>query len=113
MFLLYINDITKYIESPLRLFTDDFILYRTIKTHEDATKFQQDLDLLHEWAVKWQLRFNVTKCTIMLFTRTLSSINYKLNDNNLGKHSYLSITQDNNLLWSSHINNTATKANTV
>ena len=29
--------------------------------HEDATKLQQDLDLLHEWVVKWQLRFNVTK----------------------------------------------------
>ena len=48
------SDITKHIESPLRLFADDYILYRTIKTHEDATKLQQDLDLLHEWAVKIQ-----------------------------------------------------------
>ena len=62
MFLLYVNDITKRIESPLTLFADGCILYRTIKTHEDATKLQQDLDLLHEWAVKWQLRFNVLLC---------------------------------------------------
>jgi len=94
MFLLYINDITKHIESPLRLFADDCILYRTIKTHEDATKLQQDLDLLHEWAVKWQLRFNVAKCTIMRFTRALSPIifNYKLNGSNLStssEHSYV------------------------
>ena len=44
---------------------------------------QQDLDLLHEWAVKWQLRLNVTKRTIMHFTRTFSPIifNYKLKGN--------------------------------
>ena len=116
MFLLYINDITRHIESPLRLFADDCILYKTIKTPEDATKLQQDLDLLHEWAVKWQLRFNVTKCTIMRFTRSLSPIifNYKLNGNNLNtssEHSYLGVTLDSKLSWSSHINNTAAKAN--
>jgi len=46
------------------IFADDCILYRTIKTYEDATKLQQDLDLphVHEWAVKWQLGFNVNKC---------------------------------------------------
>ena len=30
MFLLYINDIAKGINSPLRLFADDFLLYRVI-----------------------------------------------------------------------------------
>ena len=111
-----INDITINIESPLRLFADDCILYRTIKTNKDATKLQQDLDILHEWAVKWQLRFNVTKCTIMRFTRTSPPIifNYKLHGNNLStssEHSCLGVTLDSKLSWSSHINNIAAKAN--
>ena len=32
MFLIYINDITKDISSQLRLFADDCLLYRTIKS---------------------------------------------------------------------------------
>ena len=35
--LLYINDISELVNSPLQLFTDDCLLYRTITTDEDAT----------------------------------------------------------------------------
>ena len=116
MFLLYINDITEHVNSPLRLFADDCLLYRIITTNEDAIQLQHDLDQLHEWATKWQLRFNVTKCTIMRFTRSLSPIifNYKLNNHNLGtsnQHSYLGVILDNKLSWSPHISNIAAKAN--
>ena len=30
MFLLYINDISEHVNSPLRVFADDYLLYRTI-----------------------------------------------------------------------------------
>jgi len=59
MFLLYINDISEHLNSPLQLFADDCLLYRTITTDEDTTQVQCDLDQLQEWATKWQLRFNV------------------------------------------------------
>ena len=32
LFLLYINDINKNIQSPIRLFADDSIIYRKIKS---------------------------------------------------------------------------------
>ena len=51
MFLLYINDITKDIDSPLRMFADDCLLYRIIESTEDTTKLQQDLNILSEWAI--------------------------------------------------------------
>ena len=35
MFLLYINDITKGMNSPLCLFADDCLLYRVINSVED------------------------------------------------------------------------------
>ena len=44
MFLLYINDITKDINSPLRLFADDCLLYRVINSAEDANMLQEDLN---------------------------------------------------------------------
>jgi len=40
MFLLYINDIITDIDSPLRIFADD---YRIINTPEDTTILQKDL----------------------------------------------------------------------
>ena len=46
MFLLYINDIATGISSPLRLFVDDCLLYRTIKSIEDSIILQKDLELL-------------------------------------------------------------------
>ena len=63
MFLLYINDISNNIQSPLRLFADDSLLYRVINTEQDTLQLQQDLDLLSDWAETWQLKFNVNKCT--------------------------------------------------
>ena len=73
MFLIYINDITENISSPLRLFAGDCILYRAI-AEEDAIHLQNDLDQLFVWEIKWQQHFNVTKCTIMRFTRSSSPI---------------------------------------
>ena len=49
MFLLYINNMSTEIESSIRLFADDCILYRIIKTTEDHNCLQQDLNILIEW----------------------------------------------------------------
>jgi len=65
--------VSQHVNSPLQLFADDCLLYRTITTDEDATQLQRDLDQLQEWATKWQLRFNVSKCTMMQLTKSLSS----------------------------------------
>ena len=81
MFLLYINDITNDIDSPLHMFADDCLLYRIIESTEDTIKLQQDLKILSEWANTWQLTFNVTKCAVIRCTRiTHPTIhNYTLN----------------------------------
>ena len=58
MFLLYINDIADNVSSSLRLFADDCLLYRTIKSTEDSILLQKDLHLLSKWASVWQMQFN-------------------------------------------------------
>ena len=40
MFLLFINDIHENLDSTLRLFADDAILYRSIKTMNDSDILQ-------------------------------------------------------------------------
>ena len=75
------------------------------------------INYLATWALKWQLRFNVAKCTIMRFTRSLSPLvfSYNLpNNHSLStstQYSYFGILLDNKLSWSSHINYITTKAN--
>ena len=64
-FLVYINDIANSIQSQLRLFADDCIMYRTINTPEDHTTLQQDLNQLSKWATTWQMEFNISKCNIL------------------------------------------------
>ena len=45
LFLLYINDFHEYLKySTLRLFADDSIIYRNIKTDNDTTLLQHDID---------------------------------------------------------------------
>jgi len=82
MFLLYINDIMQGINSPLRLFSDDCLLYRIICSIEDTVRLQEDLNRLSEWTDTWQLRFNITKCSVIQCTRSMTPFinNYSLND---------------------------------
>ena len=69
LFLLYINDIDVNIQSQIRLFADDCLIYRPITSNDDHDKLQQDLNFLTSWATTWQMEFNVTKCTIIQLSK--------------------------------------------
>ena len=72
---IYINDITAGIESQIRLFADDCIMYRTINSFQDHIILQHDFKTLTEWVNTWQMEFNVSKCKYQMFaTRVLTSI---------------------------------------
>jgi len=49
LFLAYVNDIWRNIESKIRLFLDDCIIYRKILNIKDVEKLQTDLDRLGDW----------------------------------------------------------------
>ena len=115
MFLLYINDITKDINSPLRLFADDCLLYRVINSVEDINRLQEDLNKLSEWADTWQLKFNISKCTVIRCMRSLSPLtyDYTLHSHILDisdQHMYLGVVIHKSLSWSPHISNVVNKA---
>ena len=65
LFLCHINDLPDSVKSTVRLFADDCLLYRQIKSREDHISLQYDLQNLETWAKTWGMRFNAKKCYIM------------------------------------------------
>ena len=68
LFLLYINDITNQIQSNIRLFADDSIVYRVIRSPADHQILQTDIQMLTDWSKKWQMNFNTSKCHLLTIT---------------------------------------------
>ena len=70
LFLAYVNDIWRNMESTIRLCAEDCVIYRKIITNADMEKLQEDLDRLGEWAVENAMKINPSKSKAVRFTRT-------------------------------------------
>ena len=109
LFLLFINDIDNDIQSSLRLFADDTILYREIWSKDDHNIIQNDIQTLFKWSQTWKLDFNVKTDP--------DKFNYTLNNDPLehvNSHQYLGITINSNLRWNTHVSAiTATATRTL
>ena len=64
LFLIFINDLPENIRSSVRLFADDCVLYRNIKSPMDCQILQDDLNSLAQWEADWQMKFNVAKMSL-------------------------------------------------
>ena len=80
MFLTYINDITLNLTSQMKLFADDALLFRPIKSEKDCKSLQKDLNALETWSKRWKMTFNTSKCHVLRMTgeKTIITQNYKL-----------------------------------
>ena len=85
LFIIYINDLESGISSDISKFADDTKIGKKVTNVDDARMLQEDLDRLYEWSEKWQMQFNVDKCSIMSVGRSNGPVDYKINDNNLGR----------------------------
>ena len=56
-------------ESTIRLFADDCVIYRKIINNADMEKLQKELDRLGEWAVENAMKINPSKVKAIRFTR--------------------------------------------
>ena len=117
LFSIYIIDISKDIDSEIRLFADDCVCYREIRDTADSLKLQKDIDRLGSWARKWGMRFQPVKCFIMQITRKRTNTfeaSYTLEGTvleNLDSIKYLGVAITHDLRWNTHISIMCTKAN--
>ena len=118
-FLIYINDIGNELskETNLKLFADDSLIFREIRTIEDAIALQKDLESLTQWSKKWQMSFHPSKCQLVM---TINSKRHKISHQykmlgqpleNVDSIQYLGVHIQNDLKWDRHVNYITNKAN--
>ena len=117
LFLIFINDLPENIRSSVRLFADDCVLYRNIKSPIDCQILQDDLNSLAQWETDWQMKLNIAKCHSMRVTRHLPEnqiqFEYSLHQQRLEQvqsAKYLGITITDNLDWGQHVSEISCKA---
>ena len=107
----HIYDLPSCVNSKVRLFADDCLLYRKLKNNQDQIDMQRDLDALMDWGSTWGMKFNAKKCIIMRVSRSRKPLQhfYSLGNEILQEVSdvkYLGIQIDNKL-WNKHISTVA------
>jgi len=114
LFLIFINDLPTNVKNSL--FTDDCILHKSIQTHNDCVRLQEDLYALEHWEKMWLMKFNPFKCcvmTISLATKYKVFHNYVLYGTPLpvvNQFKYLGVTLQHNLYWDTHVSTVTSKA---
>jgi hypothetical protein len=109
LFLAYVNDIWRDMESKIRLFADDCIIYRKILNISDVDKLQTDLDTVAEWAVGNEMKINQGKSNAISFMKAhvKDPRNYSFKDQRILEAScckYLGIIIRSDLSWADQVN---------
>ena len=117
LFLSYIDDLPNSVKhSHVRLFADDCVLYRQVKSESDCELLQDDLQNLEKWEQKWSMSFNPSKCNSINITRKHKKITHSFSLHNQTSANVISTTNlgvelASDLTWSNHINKTCAKGN--
>ncbi|XP_076034815.1 uncharacterized protein LOC143021293 [Oratosquilla oratoria] len=85
LFIMYINDLDDGLNSDVSKFADDTKIGRLIRSGEDAQILQDDLNKLLTWSVKWQMNFNISKCSVLNVGLHNPENRYNLDDTFLEK----------------------------
>ena len=72
--MIYINDLPDKVKSQLRLFADDTAAYLAITKLADSEQLQDDLVILQEWEIRWDMQFNPSICQVIHITRSRSPL---------------------------------------
>ena len=93
LFLLYTNDINNAIKSQIKLFADDTVLYRNIRTQNDQVILQNDLDTISSWTVKRMMELNINKCSVLTLNSSFHDYNILgATLRRITHHDYLGVT---------------------
>ena len=116
LFLIYINHIVTGLKSNINLFAYDCALYRNMESKEDNRVPQDDLNLLHNWGILWNMDFNVSKCFSVMVALNRNTIHFKYHTNgvpieNKDSCKYLGVYPYSKMQWNKTVDHITGKAN--
>ena len=81
LFDIFIDDIHKVVKDALiRMFADDTKVAIKVKDDKDREKMQGIINNLVEWAKKWAMKFNASKCKILHVGRNNPKYDYYMGE---------------------------------
>lgn len=117
LFLLYINDVSDLFHDnvSIKLFADDIKIYMEIENNSQTVIFQEYINVVSDWADKWQLKLSYSKCHhLRVSLRKFDApAGYLLNNVPLSRVlscNDLGVRMNSVLSFSEHINNVVVKA---
>ena len=83
LFIIYINDLDIIIVSKMSKFADNTKLCHRARNPDDVMEEQEDINKLVECTNKWQISFNVDKCSVMHIGHNNMQSNYNMSNQQL------------------------------
>ena len=120
LFLIYINDLESNINSNIKFFADDTMLFSIVKSPViSAEDLNHDLAFIQQWAHQWKMEFNpdpTKQATEVLFSCKKVSPKHPLLTFNgsvvkkVNEHKHLGLIFDSSLSFNKHLNEKIIKA---
>jgi hypothetical protein len=116
LFVIYINDLTARIapNTKLKLFADDFKLYRVVNNDTDQKDLQESIIRASDWSIENKMKFSVKKTIHLKIGKIKNNFTYELNGETISSSETvrdLGITVDSKLSFEPHINKIVKAAN--
>jgi hypothetical protein len=115
LFDIFIEDISStVVNSKIRLFADDCVLYNEIRDTGDNDRMQEDLCALDKWVQTNRMGLNVSKCKVLSFCRSRSNdiLEYNVGGGKLEKvdsYKYLGVVFRKDLGWGEQVGRVSKK----
>jgi hypothetical protein len=120
LFAIFIADVPLEVSTHVSLFADDTKVYSAVPDRSSSNQLNTDLQKLHQWSQKMQMKFHPDKCKVMHlgnknqkapYTLPNEGVTHTLAEATTEKD--LGVTIDNQLRFSDHVDSCVSKANRV